>query len=161
MGLQDLIDKVRDIQAEKPVGKDRIREGILLLQRYKAGKLNLERRIIEDERFYKLQYRQKSGDKEKPSTAWMLNSIINKHADLMDNYPEAVCLPREATDEEDAKILSDIIPVIIEQNDYEQIYSDAVWYFIKHGAAAQGVFWDSRKNNGLGDISIRNIDKII
>lgn len=159
MGLQDLIDKVRDIQAVKPVDKERIREGIELLRKYKAGKSNLERRIIEDENFYKLQYRRNADKAEsKPSTAWLLNSVINKHADLMDNYPEAVCLPREATDEEDAKVLSEIIPVIIEQNDYEQTYSDAIWYFIKHGAAAQGVFWDSSKNNGLGDISIKNVD---
>lgn len=130
-----------------------------ILKKYKDGKANLEARIISDEEYYKLQYqRDRDKDKKKPSTAWLLNSILNKHADLMDNYPEAICLPRERQDEEDAKVLSSIMPVILEYNDYENTFSKASWYFIKHGVCAQGVFWDNTKENGLGDISIKNVD---
>ncbi|MDY3929847.1 MAG: hypothetical protein SOZ34_10875 [Clostridia bacterium] len=32
------------------------------------------------------------------------------------------------------------------------------WYYLKHGVCCQGVFWDSTKENGLGDIAIKTID---
>ena len=51
----------------------------------------------------------------------------NKHADAMDNYPEPVVLPREQSDEESAKVLSSVLPVVLEYNDYEQTYSDNWW----------------------------------
>ena len=76
----------------------------------------------------------------------------------MDNYPEPVVLPRERSDEQSAKTLSQILPVVQEYNHFEQVYSDNWWEKLKHGTAVYGVFWDSRKDNGLGDIEIRNID---
>ena len=76
----------------------------------------------------------------------------------MDNYPEPVVLPRERSDEESAKVLSSVLPVILEYNDYEQTYSDNWWEKLKHGTAAYGVFWNSAKENGLGDVDIREID---
>ncbi len=48
-----------------------------------------------------------------PSSAWLFNAILNKHADAMDNYPEPVVLPRERSDEESAKTLSSILPVVL------------------------------------------------
>lgn len=159
MGVLDkLIEKINTDNAnQKTIGEEQISRALELLTYYKQGKANLEKRIIDDEKYYKLRQWDNS-EKNKPTTAWLLNSVVNKHADLMDNFPEAVCLPREAQDEADAKSLSEIIPVVLEHNDYEQTYSNAVWYFIKHGICVQGVFWDNRKENGLGDVSIRNID---
>ena len=168
--LGDIINKINENKANEPIiGKAEIAKAVQKLTEYKNGKVNLENRIVNDEQFYKLQHwgylnslsKNQDADKEvkkRPTTAWMLNSIVNKHADLMDNYPEAICLPREKSDEEDAKMLSEIIPVVIEHNDYEDVYSDAVWYYIKHGTSCQGVFWDSSKENGLGDITIKNVD---
>ena len=147
------------------IGQEQITKALSVLKKYKDGKKTLEQRIIDDEQFYKMQHwDHMSGQDEntntthKPTTAWMLNSIINKHADLMDNYPEAICLPREQQDENDAMSLSEIIPVVMEYNDYEQTYSDMSWYYLKHGVCCQGVFWDSTRENGLGDIAIKNID---
>ena len=79
-------------------------------------------------------------------------------ADAMDNYPEPVVLPREQSDEESAKTLSEVLPVILEYNDYEQTYSDNWWEKLKHGTAAYGVFWNPEKENGVGDVDIRPID---
>ena len=59
-------------------------------------------------------------------------------------------LPREQGDERDAKSLSAILPVILERNDYEQIYSDAWWDKLKSGTAAYGVFWDKRRGKRTG-----------
>lgn len=77
---------------------------------------------------------------------------------IIDLYPEPVVLPRERSDEQSAKTLSQILPVVQEYNHFEQVYSDNWWEKLKHGTAVYGVFWDSRKDNGLGDIEIRNID---
>ena len=137
------------------IGEKEISEAAAVLQKYKRGKANLEKRIVENEEWWKLRRNVKS---DTPRSAWLFNSIMGKHADFMDNYPAAVCLPREQSDTQDAETLSEIIPVICERNEYKRIYSDAVWYKLKHGTAAYGVFWDSALENGLGDIAVRRID---
>lgn len=147
------------------IGKKEIQEAAQILTRYKDGKANFERRIVEDELWWELRHWEvvrKARDKDHPtpdpSSAWLFNAICNKHADAMDNYPEPVVLPREQSDEESAKTLSEVLPVILEYNDYEQTYSDNWWEKLKHGTAAYGVFWNPEKENGVGDVDIRAID---
>jgi hypothetical protein len=78
----------------------------------------------------------------------------------MDNFPSPNVLPREEGDKGEAEMLSSIIPVILEQNDFEETY-DNVWdYKLKAGTGIYGVFWDKEKLNGLGDITIRKVDII-
>lgn len=108
--------------------------------------------------YMRKKYNEKNPDNPEPASAWLFNSIINKHADAMDNYPQPNILPREESDKEVAEQLSAIMPVILEQNDYEQIYSDAWWYKLKTGTAVYGVFWNAGKENGLGDVEISNCD---
>ncbi len=148
------------------IGKEEIKKAAEILTKYKQGKANLESRIVEDELWWELRHWEVIRNKKKrpdergpePTSAWLFNSILNKHADAMDNFPEPVVLPREKSDEQSAKVLSSVLPVILECNDYEQVYSDNWWDKLKHGTAAYGVFWDSQKENGLGDISIQEID---
>lgn len=33
-----------------------------------------------------------------PTSAWLFNAIVSKHADAMDSFPEAVILPRSEAD---------------------------------------------------------------
>ena len=150
-----------------PIGKEEIAKAAELLSRYKDGKKMLESRVVEDELWWELRHwevmrRNREGKAQppqpQPTSAWLFNAITNKHADAMDNYPEPVVLPRERSDEESARTLSSVLPVVLEYNDYEQTYSQAWWEKLKHGTAAYGVFWNSRKENGLGDIDIRGID---
>ena len=144
------------------IGAEQIRSARDTLRRYKAGKANLERRIIENEQFWKLRHwEQMSGGSPgdpKPASAWLVNVVLNRHADAVDNYPEPNCLPRAADDADEAAKLSKILPVILKQNGFEQTYSDCWWYKLKAGTACYGVFWDGAKLNGLGDISIRKVD---
>ena len=148
------------------IGEEEVARAIEILNRYKQGKRNLEERIVQDELWWELRHweviRRGKGNgaqaAPEPTSAWLFNSILNKHADAMDNYPEPVVLPRERNDEESAKVLSSVLPVILEYNDYEQTYSDNWWEKLKHGTAAYGVFWNNQKENGLGDIDIRQID---
>ena len=162
---------------QTPTITDRdVERGIDLLTKYKDGKSNLENRIVNDELWWELRHwegigqsKAKRVDKSgkevtstppepKPSSAWLFNTIQNKHADAMDNYPEQVVLPRERSDEQSAKTLSQILPVVQEYNHFEQVYSDNWWEKLKHGTAVYGIFWDPQKDNGLGDIEIRDID---
>ena len=154
---------------QRRIGRAEIAEAISILTRYKQGKASLEERVVQDELWWELRHweairkgKQRTDNPEyrgpEPSSAWLFNAILNKHADAMDNYPEPVVLPRERSDEESAKVLSSVLPVILEYNDYEQTYSDNWWEKLKHGTAAYGVFWNSAKENGLGDVDIREID---
>ena len=147
----------------KGVDKKDIQEALQTLKDYKAGKQNLETRIVEEEQWWKLRHwdlvrNGESKDRPEPTSAWLFNSIANKHADIMDNYPEPNVLPREAQDEKDADTLSTILPVVFERNNYEETYSDAGWYKLKHGVVAKGVFWNNELEEGMGDIDIRYID---
>lgn len=163
-------------QASQPVGMPKnaidqkaITEAIATLKKYKAGKESLEKRIVENEQWYKLRHwevmrsKYSTGDnsskgRPEPSSAWLFNAIANKHADAMDNFPEPSILPREQSDEGDAKSLTSIIPVILERNEFEETYSDVWWYKLKMGTGALGVFWDPSLENGLGDITIKKLD---
>ena len=55
-------------------------------------------------------------------------------------------------------MLSSILPCILEQNDFEEVYSDTCWQKMKQGTGVWGVYWDQEKLGGLGDISIRPVN---
>ena len=155
----------REIGRVGPVGKDEVAKAEELLKKYKAGKANLEARIIDNEQWYKVRHWEQIGGSKnpgdpEPASAWLLNCILNKHADAMDNYPEPNVLPREEGDKGDAELLSNVLPVVLEQCEFEQTYSDMWWYKLKAGTGVLGVFWSPRKNNGLGDIEIRSLDML-
>ena len=141
---------------------DNIRKWALTLEKYKAGKKHLEQRIIDAEQVWKLrhweQIRNKDNGDPEPASAWLVNMILGKHSDACDNYPRPVCLPREPDDQAMAKELSDIIPVILQQNQFDQVWSDVWWYKLKGGTGVYGTFWDPEKLGGLGDITIQKID---
>ena len=154
------------IEQAKTIDDKAIEKAVDDLKKYKDGKKNFEDRIVEEEQWYKLRHWDVIGKDEantnrpQPASAWLFNGIAAKHADIMDNYPEPNVLPRERGDEESAKILSSILPVIYERNNYEETYSDAAWYKLKHGVAAKGVFWNTELEDGLGDIDTQFIDML-
>lgn len=169
-----LKDKIQSMLPQKPkddskkkftrsIGPEDVKKATEILKKYKQGKNNLENRIIENEQWYKMRHWEqirasKNGQDPEPASAWLFNSIANKHADAMDNFPSPNVLPREEGDREAAENLSQIIPVILERNNFEQTYSDAWWYKLKAGSAVYGVFWNPALENGLGDIDIKKID---
>lgn len=148
--------------APKKIGAKEVSEAANILRKYKEGKARLEAKIIANEQFWKLRqwnYTHSERDDEfKPATAWLWSCIQTRHADLMDSYPTCNFLARQEDDKAEAEKLSDIMPVIMEQNRYEETYSNLAWYLLKNGGCVQGVFWDGSKHNGLGDITIKKID---
>lgn len=143
------------------IGRESVQKAGEILRRYKSGKANLEQKIIDNEQWYKMRHWEQMRDKKQavqPASGWLFNCIANKHADAMDNFPAPNILPREAGDKAEAQMLTAIVPVILDQNDFEKTYSDAWNYKLKSGTGVYGVFWDRSKLNGLGDIAIRKVD---
>lgn len=153
------------LKLDRPaIGQPEIRRAQAILNRYKEGKANLERRVVDNEQWYKLRHwecmRGHGNSQVEPTSGWLFNAIANKHADAMDNFPSPNVLPREESDRAEAKMLSSILPVVLEQSDFEQVYDEVNDYKLKAGTGIYGVFWDGSKSNGLGDIAIRKVDII-
>ena len=156
------------LDGEPAIGEKEISEAMAILEKYKSAKASLDKRIIDNEEWYKLGHwetvRQPGdgGQTRPPARGGLLQrAIANKHADAMDNYPEPNVLPRAQDDEETAKLLSDILPVVLEQADYESVYSDTWWRKLKQGTGVKGIFWDPALREGLGDIAIRSMDLLM
>ena len=145
-----------------PINEETLAKANITLKKYKSGKLNLEQKIIKDEEWWRLRHwryvHSGNPNDRKDSSSWLFNVIINKHADGIESYPEPNILPREESDRPEAKKLTAIIPVILEQNDFEETYSDVLWQKLKTGTGVYGIFWNSGKLNGLGDIDIKKVD---
>lgn len=159
----------RGFVSEQPVHpvlkmtKERVQEAYHRLMRYKSGKAHLDARLVEVEQWWKIrhwEWMKERGAKDdmKTQSAWLFNVIISKHADGIQSIPEANILPREEGDKETAKLLSSIIPCVLEENGFEETYSSILWQKLKGGTGVYGCFWDSNKLNGLGDISIQRIN---
>ena len=148
------------------IGQEEVRRAAEILEKYRRGKVHLEQRIIDNEQFWKLRHWEqmaKTGEggnpgDPQPTSGWLVNCILSKHADAMDCYPEPTVLPREPADRAEAKRLSRILPVILKRNQFKRVYSRAWWQKLKSGCAAYGVFWDADKLGGLGVIAIRPVD---
>lgn len=162
--LQKTAQKKQMLAQQKPKIDDKVVvRASEILRKYKEGKANLEQKIIANEEFWKLRqwnYMHDGKDDFKPATAWLWSCIQSRYSDAMDSYPTCNFQPRQADDKAEAVKLSAIVPVILEQNRYEDVYSNVVWYTLKHGGSIQGVFWDGSKHNGLGDVCVKKIDFI-
>ena len=145
------------------IGRQEIIAARETLKRYKQGKANLEKRIVENEQWYRLRHwecMRKGNSEVEPVSGWLFNAIANKHADAMDNIPAANILPREEDDRQEAQMLSAIVPVILEQNDFEGVYHRLWDHKLRSGTGIYGVFWDKSRLGGLGDISIQRVDAL-
>ena len=134
-------------------------------EKYAKGKKSLDEKATANQKWWRGRHwseikkdNKSLEDAEKPTSAWLFNSIINKHADMMDNFPKPNVLPRSRDSQVDAEKLGKIIPVVLEQNGYQTTYSRKAYDYISDGTAITGVFWDNAKNDGMGDVAIRQID---
>lgn len=145
-----------------PIGEEQARRAIDTLQKYRQGKSALEARVIASEDWWRMRSWQRiqkgNPEDDKWTSAWLFNVIMGKHADAIAAYPAPAIRPREPDDREEAAKLSSVLPVILEQNDFEEVYSDSQWTKLKQGTLIWHVKWDSSKLNGLGDISVQPVD---
>nr|DAH33046.1 MAG TPA: Portal protein [Caudoviricetes sp.] len=144
---------------------DKVSEVLQILHEYKDGKTTVDMKATENQEWWRLRHwnviqgKTEAGKaKVEVGSAWAVNSILNKHADFMDSFPKANVLAREADDEEEAQILSKILPAIEEHTDAEQVYNTAGYDFLIDGTAITSVLWDPMAHDGMGDIKKTNVD---
>lgn len=157
----------QELAPVKRIGAEEVRRFLDILQRYKSARALTERRIVASEEWWKLHNEQQESrvssiinnlEGFSSQSSWLHNIVVSKHADAMDAFPTPVLLPREPGDRAEANVLSKIVPCIMEQNEFEDTYDDAMWQKLKTGTGAYKVFWDKDKLNGLGDISIVKVN---
>ena len=149
-----------------PIGAEEVARAEQILQKYKVGKAALDQRLVDNELWFRMGHWKNYQNpmmegKPQPSSGWLFNSIANKHADAMDNYPAPNVLPRAPDDEQTARVLSSVLPVVLEQADYEQVYSDTWWRKLKQGTGVKGVFWDPEQRGGVGEITVRPMNLLM
>lgn len=148
------------------IGEEQLREFTLILREYNSGLHLTKERIISSENWWKLRNTREEQKETNVGqdgafaarSAWLHNVIVSKHADAMEAFPEPIFLPREASDREEAKMLSAVVPCILDENGFEQVYSDAQWQKCKTGTGAYKIVWDKNKLNGLGDVGITRVN---
>lgn len=158
------VDLVLD--QHKKFGKEQTEKALWDLEVYMGAKTNVDSVATANQEWFKLRHWNViAGETNEAAkagievgSAWTMNSLLNKHADIMDNFPKPNVLPREADDESEAKILTEILPALLEQTDYEAVYRQGGWDFLIDGASIKGVFWDTARHDGLGDVRVTNVD---
>ena len=171
MGAQALIGggmEGQQRQMGQPMTKERSKEAEDLLMRYKTGKASVDRRIVNSQDWWKLRNWPQIEDERgtrgatevKSPTAWLWNCIAGKHADAMDSFPEPVILPRMPEDKAEAQILTDIVPVVLQMNGFEDTYDRCMWQKFLEGTGAYHIGGDKTKLGGIGDISITKVNML-
>lgn len=149
---ESALHKIKDIDVKKYI--DAFTE-------YRAARETLDMKIIENENWFRQEYWQYLIDKtdgNEPTSGTLLNAILNKHADLMDNQPAPIFLAREQNDEVEAERLTKVVPVIMQNANWDDVYDKYCMYKIKQGIGCLSVTWDDTLENGLGDIVINYLD---
>ncbi len=138
---------------------------------YKTGKAALDKRIVDNELWFidaAMVQAGPTGSKnrddggqaqafQRVAVQLHCKQARRRHGQL----PGAQRAAESADDEETAKVLSKILPVVLEQADYESVYSDTWWRKLKQGTGVKGIFWDPGLRNGVGDISIKSMDLLM
>ena len=159
-------DELAVLPKAKAIGENELKKFMKILQQYKAGKSATDRRIISSENWWKLRNtmeEQKETEVGKDGgftsrSGWLHNVIVSKHADAIDAYPAPNFLPREQGDEPEAELLRNVVPCILEANQFERTYSDVMWQKMKTGTGCYKIVWDKNMLNGLGDIRIEKVN---
>lgn len=128
-----------------------------------VGRLaSFREKIKEDRRWFEQSQTELQGKEEKKKalnvpnshSGHIFNAIQYKHADAMDNFPCANVLPREESDEDGARLLTEIVPFVYEKCDFKKTYSLNLYNKLISGTAVYGVFWDDN------DIAVKSIDML-
>ena len=176
MGIRSVMDaagisqdmRKRMAEESRLMSATRLNDATVTLLDYMQKKASVNKRVQAAQQWWKLKNWEqieanrgtKGSNPNKSNTGWLWNCIVGKHADMMDNYPEPIFLPREEGDKPLAKMLSEVTPVVMEINDFEEVYSDLLWQLLIEGTGVYGVFWNPKKLNGLGDIDIKKVNML-
>lgn len=147
------------------IDKEAVDVALTKFQKYKDAKTGLENRIRDNQNWFKGRYglvsdKEASGAYDQPDakSAWAFNSIMNKHADAMDNIPTANILPREESDAKSAERLSKIVPLVMDKAHFQRKYYDVWFDKLISGGGIYKAYWDNTMSNGLGDVNVIEVD---
>ena len=149
-----------------PVDKETVEDALAKFRKYKDAKGILDTRITANQEWFKGRYAMVNDDRSgaigqpDSKSAWAFNSIINKHADAMDNIPTCNILPREESDVQAAESLSKIVPLVMDKCRFQKKYYDVWFDKLIAGGGIYKAYWDNSLANGLGDINIIEIDPL-
>lgn len=149
-----------------PVDKDTVEDALDKFRKYKEAKGILDTRITANQEWFKGRYAMVNDDgsgaigQPDSKSAWAFNSIINKHADAMDNIPTCNILPREESDVKAAESLSKIVPLVMDKCRFPKKYYDVWFDKLIAGGGIYKAYWDNSLSNGLGDVNIIEIDPL-
>ena len=149
---ESALHKIKDVDTKKYI--DAFTE-------YRSARESFDMKIIENENWFRQQYWQYLIDKtngDEPTSGTVLNAILNKHADLMDNQPAPVFLAREQNDEAEAERLTKVVPVVMQNANWDDCYDKYCMYKIKQGIGCLSITWDDTLENGLGDVVLNYLD---
>lgn len=161
----DMMTQKEELPKARAVDESTVLKATQTLKKYQDAKGLLTARLKANEDWWRMRHWKQLNDygeqdDERPTSGWLFNTVISKHAELMAAYPTFNCLPREQSDKEEAQRLSDILPVVLEQNKFEGVYAEEGWEKLESGTGIYGVFWEQAKLNGLGDINIISVDPL-
>lgn len=155
-GIENPKKEIED-DSGKPIGKEQITKALQTLRRYMSSKKAYDIRYKDNFDTYNLMYTENADREtfkdddgrehyklvdENKIGAQTLHTVLNKHADEMDNMPEPFLLPRAADDEDAANILNSVIPSILDRNNFEDIYSKEKTDKLVGGAGVYSVTWN-------------------
>lgn len=159
------------VEAEEmrnPIGEDEVRAAEVRRMTYVRDKAGFDEMLRDNQKWARMRQWEimspsqivKEGEQDQPElksvTAWLKRAIESRHADAMDGFPAANILAREEGDTNEAELLSGVIPAILEQNHFEDVYDEEQMRKIEDGTGCYGVFWDGAADGGIGEVKITN-----
>ena len=75
-------------------GEEQVKAALDELRKYVSGKASIDAKATENQMWWRLRHldispeAKENGKKERSVSAWAVNSILNKHADIMDSFPK-------------------------------------------------------------------------
>lgn len=128
VNIHNRSDKTRD-EAKTPLE---------VLRCYKEHRQALDLKIIENESAFKGELFKNESGRTGGNISYMFNACWNKHADAMDNYPEAQFLEREPSDAKKAEMHFKNRSVVLRENRFRERLFGCV---VVQGQAGNGSLW--------------------
>jgi len=146
--------------------------GILvgLYSQYRSDKSDYDGRLVENNEWYATRHyeiikadfglKDSTEPKIAPVSNYLFSTLSTKHASMMDHYPGSNFLPEEKDDIEEAKRLTNIVPIIYKRAEFKEEYRRSMWTMLKSGSLFWCAYWDEEAEDGLGDIKVKKIDPL-
>lgn len=146
-----------DIQQKHDLEEAFVEESENLFRSYYEKTRNFRQKCKENENFWRSNHwygKPQNPNEPYPSVPALFSAIENVHAEIMDNYPEAILLPCSSDDEKLAQLLNSIVNTTLDRCNFTKKYRKEMLRLLKHGACCFSVIWDSSLYGGYGDINI-------